>query len=72
MLSYLKVLCIGRIKIRVVKGNAKELVSICPEKFSKDFDVNKNVLKEMDVVESRHIRNKMAGYIAGLVKRKAF
>ena len=63
---------IGRIKTRVVKSNAKELVSLCPDKFSKDFEANKTVLKEMDVVESRHIRNKIAGYIAGLVKRKAF
>ncbi len=63
---------IGRIKTRVIKGNAKELLSICPEKFGNDFETNKATLKELDVVESHHIRNKIAGYVTGLVKRKEF
>ena len=63
---------IGRIKTNVIKVNAKELVSICPDKFSKDFEKNKSVLKEMDISESMHVRNKIAGYISGLIKRKEF
>ena len=34
-----------------------------------DFDYNKLILKEVAVVQSKRLRNKIAGYVTHLIKR---
>ncbi len=67
-----KVIFIGAIKQRYIKGAANKLVKNFPEEFSKDFNANKEVLKELDIVDSSHVRNKIAGSIVHVVKNKKF
>jgi len=55
----------GRIKSTIIKKTARQLI----EKkvpFTTDFDYNKKILK--DTMPSKSIRNKIAGYIARLVR----
>ncbi len=62
----------GKIKHTFVKRSAKRLYELNPDEFSKDFDVNKKAINSKNIVESKSIRNKMAGYMIHLVKAKKF
>ena len=62
----------GCIKPTFVKRIAKELLEKDPESFSADFDKNKEKLKELGVVESKMVRNRVAGSIVRCVRNKAF
>ncbi|MFH1127112.1 MAG: 30S ribosomal protein S17e [archaeon] len=63
---------IGAIKQRYIKGAAAKLVKEFPEEFSKDFNKNKDAIKKLDVIESAHVRNKVAGSIVHIVRNKKF
>lgn len=63
---------IGAIKHRYIKSAAEKLVKSFPEKFTADFKTDKDALKELKVVESAHVRNKIAGSIVHLVRNKKF
>ncbi|NOZ82147.1 MAG: 30S ribosomal protein S17e [Candidatus Micrarchaeota archaeon] len=60
----------GRIRTRWIKTIGKELMKKYPDKFGPDFEKNKNVLKEMNIFESKSMRNKVAGYLVRLAKRR--
>ena len=62
----------GRIKPKFVKLNAMRLIDTYPDKFSEDFDANKEAIKELNIISSKKVRNQMAGYITRLIKRKEF
>ncbi len=62
----------GRIKPKFVKINARRLVEKHEDKFKDDFEHNKNVIKEMNLIRSKKIINQLAGYITRLIKRKEF
>ena len=54
-----------------VKKAAEELIEKYPAKFSKDIEKNKLSLNEMEIVESKVLRNRIAGYITRLKKRSS-
>lgn len=60
----------GRIRTRFVKTMAEELYSHYPEKFGKDFEINKKGVDELSVAETKFIRNKIAGYIVKVAQRR--
>lgn len=53
----------GRVRPTYVKRLAKDLVDTDPERFSSDFDENKEELKETGEFNSKKLRNRVAGYI---------
>jgi len=57
----------GRIKSLVIRKAASELFTTV-EGFSEDFEKNKKILK--DTMPSKSVRNKVAGQICRLAKRK--
>jgi len=57
----------GRIKSLMVKRAAKQLLD--EKVFNTDFENNKKVLK--DTMPSKPVKNKIAGYIARLLKFRA-
>ncbi|MFH1289886.1 MAG: 30S ribosomal protein S17e [Nanoarchaeota archaeon] len=57
----------GRIKPLMVKKAAADLF-VTVEGFSEDFEKNKKLLK--DTMPSKKVRNKVAGGIVGLAKKK--
>jgi len=62
----------GRIRQSGIKKVAKKVFAEHPDKFGKDFQKNKEQLKEMKLLESKLIRNKVAGYVVRVAKNKKF
>ena len=46
-----------------VKKMANELLERYPDKFTSDFNENKETIKNFGTVRSKELRNKIAGYI---------
>lgn len=59
----------GRIKNTAIKTLAKELIKEDPDRFTEDFEHNKNVLQKTENIKSKKIRNIVAGYISKEMKR---
>jgi len=59
----------GRIKTWMIKRLGKRLLEKYPDRFSTDFDKNKEILKEIVDIKSKKLRNILAGYITKTVKR---
>ncbi len=60
----------GNIRTAFVKRIAKELVENNPGKFTTNFDENKKLVEELSTVSTKHLRNKIAGYITRLMKQR--
>ena len=52
-----------------VKKMANELLERYPDKFTSDFNENKETIKNFAIVRSKELRNKIAGYITKNVNR---
>jgi small subunit ribosomal protein S17e len=61
----------GRIKTQLVKRIAIKLFKENPETFKKDFSENKKLLEGVIEVNSKKLRNIIAGYLTRLVKQQA-
>ena len=57
---------IGKIRTETIKRLANEVIEKYPKKFTTDFELNKRLLKEVAIVPSKTLRNKIAGYITRL------
>lgn len=51
------------IKPAYVKKTARLLMERYPEAFSEDFEQNKELVSELTNVESKNVRNRIAGYV---------
>jgi len=60
----------GRIRGKWIKSMAEKLVDQCPEKFSKNFKNNKEILEEMGLIDDKVVRNKIAGYIISILEKR--
>ena len=60
----------GRIKTTLIKRTALELFNNHKNKFKKDFEENKKIVEELASIESKKLRNVIAGYITRLVKQQ--
>lgn len=60
----------GRIRSVQIKKLAENLLEKHRDKLEKDFEKNKEVLDKILETESKKIRNRLAGYIAHLVKKE--
>ncbi|MFB6208302.1 MAG: 30S ribosomal protein S17e [Candidatus Nanohaloarchaea archaeon] len=60
----------GRVRQTYVKRLAKDLVEADPERFSEDFDHNKEELKSMDEFNSKKLRNRVAGYMVRVLQNQ--
>jgi small subunit ribosomal protein S17e len=61
----------GNIRTSFVKRISKELIERYEDKFSTDFDENKMTVEELSSVSTKHLRNKIAGYVTRLVRQKS-
>ena len=48
---------------------ANELLERYPDKFTSDFNGNKETIKDFAIVRSKELRNKIAGYITKTINR---
>ncbi len=58
----------GKVRTGPVKRISRELLERYPDLFTIDFQKNKEALKSVLSVESKKLRNQVAGYITHLVK----
>jgi small subunit ribosomal protein S17e len=53
-----------------IKRISNELLERYPNKFSSNFEENKAIIKEIAIVRSKVLRNKVAGYITSYLRRQ--
>ena len=58
----------GNIRTSFVKRISKELIETHQGKFTTDFEENKKLVAEYSTVSTKHLRNKIAGYVTRLVR----
>jgi len=61
----------GQVKTMYVKNLAKALVEKYPGKFTDKFEKNKEELDKLFRLESKKIRNEVAGYIVDVIKMQS-
>jgi small subunit ribosomal protein S17e len=58
----------GKVRTVLIKNVSKELISKYPNVFTTDFEINKRLLDKYLEVDSKHLRNRISGYIVNLLK----
>jgi small subunit ribosomal protein S17e len=61
----------GNIRTSFVKRMSRELIETHEGKFTTDFDENKKLVEEYSTVSTKHLRNKIAGYVTRLVRNES-
>jgi small subunit ribosomal protein S17e len=59
---------LGSIRPRYIKNAARSLLAQYPDTFTDDFETNKRLVEQFSETNSKKIRNRIAGYLVGLVK----
>ena len=60
----------GNIRPSFIKPRALRLLEIYPDKFTDDFDTNKDLVVEFTDVDNKRMRNWIAGYITRYIQRR--
>jgi small subunit ribosomal protein S17e len=58
---------LGKVRIGKVKSVSGELVRKYPTAFSTDFDINKKLIYQYTDIRSKHLNNRVAGYVTRLL-----
>lgn len=56
----------GKVRPEHVKRISKQLVERYPKKFTKDFENNKKLVEALTNINSKKLRNRVAGYTTQL------
>ncbi len=59
---------LGSVRPRYIKNAAKNLLALYPDTFTDDFESNKRLVEQLTDTKSKKVRNRIAGYIVGLIK----
>merc|ERR1739841_417708 len=59
----------GRVRTRTTKRAAKHIVEKYYQRLTLDFATNKRICEEVASIQSKALRNKIAGYLTHLMKR---
>lgn len=57
----------GKVRTKLVKRIARELLERYPDLFTRDFNTNKQLVSKLAIIPSKKLRNQIAGYITHLV-----
>lgn len=49
---------------------ARRLIEQYPDRFNNNFENNKKVLSELEIISDKPVKNKVAGYITTIVKKR--
>ena len=58
----------GKVRTDLIKKVSRELITKYPNVFTTDFEKNKKLLDKYLEVDSKHLRNRISGYIVNLLK----
>jgi small subunit ribosomal protein S17e len=61
----------GNIRTSFVKRTSRELIETYEGIFTTDFDENKLLVEKFTTVSTKHLRNKIAGYVTRLVRNES-
>lgn len=56
----------GKVRTETVKRVSRELLRRFPDRFSGDFETDKQAVNELVLTQSKRLRNRIAGYITRL------
>ena len=59
----------GKVRNETIKKFGRSMVEKFPDKFNQDFADNKKVLEELAEINSKKLKNRIAGYITSLMTR---
>ncbi|CAG9332146.1 unnamed protein product [Blepharisma stoltei] len=59
----------GRVRTKTVKKAARAIVEKFYARMTADFHINKRICDEVAVIQTKRLRNKIAGYATHLMKR---
>merc|ERR1719502_353199 len=59
----------GRVRTRTTKRSAKIIVEKYYQRLTLDFQTNKKICDEVASIQSKRLRNKIAGFLTHLMKR---
>jgi small subunit ribosomal protein S17e len=62
---------LGSVRTEQIKRTAKELVRRFPDKFTRDFENNKHLVKSLVQGGTPKVRNQIAGYITRFLAAEA-
>lgn len=60
----------GRIKTMLIKRTVNSLIAKYPDRFKDNFEENKKLVEGVAEIQSKKLRNVIAGYITRLVKKQ--
>ena len=58
----------GKVRTILIKKVSKDLINKYPNVFTADFEKNKELLDKYLEVDSKHLRNRISGYVVNLMK----
>ena len=58
----------GKVRTILIKNVSKELISKYPDIFTTDFEENKRLLDKYLEIDSKHLRNRISGYLVNILK----
>ncbi|MDI6825674.1 MAG: 30S ribosomal protein S17e [Candidatus Aenigmarchaeota archaeon] len=61
----------GQIKNLTIKNMARNLIEKYPDKFTTDYEKNKEEMEKLVILESKKIRNMIAGYIVHIIRKRS-
>ena len=61
----------GNIRTTFIKRTSNELLENYEGKFTTNFEENKKLVEEFTTVSTKHLRNKIAGYVTRIVKQQS-
>lgn len=59
----------GRVRTKTVKKSSRQLIERYYSKMTLDFHTNKKILGEVAIIQSKRLRNKIAGFSTHLMRR---
>eukprot|EP00775_Hariotina_reticulata_P011660 gene11660-11803_t len=59
----------GRVRTKTVKKASRVIIEKYYSRLTLDFDTNKRVCEEIAIIQSKRLRNKIAGFTTHLMKR---
>ena len=64
--SVLELFSLGKVRTDTVKRMSRELLKRFPDRFTGDFESDKQVVNDLVITPSKRLRNRIAGYITRL------
>lgn len=58
----------GKVRTILIKNVSKELMSKYPDVFTTNFEENKILLDKYLEIDSKHLRNRISGYLVNILK----